>query len=59
MRERCSVLRSFQAVSYRSIGDCPDLPSSLEEGIAEGRRYEELLNRMSNAEYLEWWLGTM
>ncbi|UJO25028.1 hypothetical protein CLAFUW4_14381 [Fulvia fulva] len=58
MRERCSVLRAFGAMAYTSMHNCPELPSILEEGIAESWRYEELMNRMDSTEYLDWWLSS-
>lgn len=57
MEERCEVLRNFGAVMYTSVDECPDLPNSLEEGIAQGKYYAELLRRMEGPYYLDQWLN--
>ncbi|KAI0379224.1 hypothetical protein F5Y04DRAFT_131017 [Hypomontagnella monticulosa] len=60
MDQRCDVLRSFGAVKYESLEECCELPKSLEEGVAEGRRYEELLSKMedhANMSYFSQWLS--
>lgn len=56
MEERCDVLREFGAVYYKSVKDCPDVPGSLEEGVAQGREYERLVKLMEDRDYVtEWW----
>ena len=57
MEERCEVLRDFGAVMYNSVEECPDLPNSLEEGIAQGKYYAELLRKMEDPNYLDRWLS--
>ncbi|KAI2618070.1 hypothetical protein GGS26DRAFT_392355 [Hypomontagnella submonticulosa] len=60
MDQRCEVLRSFGAVEYGSLEECLELPKSLEEGVAEGRRCEEVLGRMEDQghiSYFSTWLS--
>jgi hypothetical protein len=52
MEERCDVLREFGAVYYKSVKDCPDVPGSLEEGVAQGREYERLVKLMEDRDYV-------
>lgn len=59
MQERCDVLRDFGASEYADISKCPDTPQSLEEGVAEGRRYEALLRKMEDMKYLDEWLMSL
>ena len=59
MEERCMVLRDFGAVLYDSIEECPDLPSSLDEGIARGEYYAELLRKMEDRSYMDQWLNSL
>ncbi|KAI8944581.1 hypothetical protein F4801DRAFT_585285 [Xylaria longipes] len=56
IEERCAVLRDFGATEYDDTKMCPDIPDSLEEGVAEGRRYEQLLRKMQDTNYLDQWL---
>lgn len=58
MEERCDVLRDFGAVLYSSGEECPDVPESLEEGIARGRWYEELMNKMDVWKYVDDWMNS-
>ncbi|PPJ49683.1 hypothetical protein CBER1_02165 [Cercospora berteroae] len=53
MEERCVALRKLGAVLYDSIEDCADLPRSVEDGIAQGRQWEELMDKMDDRDYLE------
>ena len=53
MDERCAVLKEFGAQFYASVEDCPDIPKSLEEGIAVGKRYEEVMNKIGRGSGLE------
>ena len=61
MDERCAALKAFGATFCRNIEECPDIPSSLGEGIKAGRHYEEMLKKMELGEdgepssYLESW----
>lgn len=59
MEERCEVLREFGAVFYKSVQECPDLPESLEEGIATGKEYELLLKKMEDRDYVDWWMNSL
>ena len=60
MEERCAVLRSFGAVFYPTIEECPDLPQNLEDGIATGRYFEVMMNRMvGDPLYLERWTDSL
>lgn len=56
MDERCRVLEEFGAKFYERLEDCPDLAGTVERGMDEGKRYEELLNRMDDPKYLDRWL---
>jgi hypothetical protein len=58
MEERCEVLREFGAVYFRSVEECPDVPETLEEGVAQGKEYERLLKLMEDMNYVDRWLGT-
>ena len=59
MEERCMVLRDFGAVMYNSVEECPDLPSSLEEGIARGEYYAELLRKTEDPLYMDQWIASL
>ncbi|KAL2674272.1 hypothetical protein Neosp_012723 [[Neocosmospora] mangrovei] len=59
MEERCAVLRDFGATEWDDAKKCPDIPQSLHEGMAEGKRYEELLRKMEDSEYLDKWLMSL
>jgi hypothetical protein len=51
MDERCEVLQGFGATFYKRVEDCDDIPKSLGEGLERGKRFEELLKQMDDAEY--------
>ncbi|RYP58161.1 hypothetical protein DL770_010503 [Monosporascus sp. CRB-9-2] len=55
--ERCEILKRHGATFYDDVEDCNDIPKTLEEGYQRGKRYEELLKRMEDDEYLDRWLG--
>ncbi|RYO95190.1 hypothetical protein DL764_007738 [Monosporascus ibericus] len=56
MDERCQVIKDHKGKWYASAEECPDLPSTLEEGVGRGRKYEKFLHQMDNAIYLDrWW----
>lgn len=59
MDERCAVLRDFGATEWDDMKECSDIPQSLEEGVAEGKKYEVLLNKMKDVEYLDKWLMSL
>lgn len=59
MEERYKVLRAFGAVMYSSVEECPDLPDSLEEGIAQGQHYAELLRKMEDPRYQSEWVTSL
>ncbi|KAI0965229.1 hypothetical protein F4678DRAFT_476789 [Xylaria arbuscula] len=59
MEERWGVLKDFGATEYDDRKTCSDIPDSLEAGIAEGRRYEELLKKMQESEYRDRWLRSL
>jgi hypothetical protein len=58
MEERCDVLRDFGAVEYTSAEECPDVPESIAHGIVTGRRYEELMNKMDDRDYVDAWMNS-
>ncbi|KAJ3574260.1 hypothetical protein NPX13_g4421 [Xylaria arbuscula] len=53
MEERWAVLKDFGATEYDDVKMCPDIPDSLEAGITEGKRYEELLKKTQDFKYLD------
>lgn len=53
MEERCEMLREFGGVFYESVLECPDVPEFLEEGIAQGKEYEQHLKRMLDRGYVD------
>ncbi|KAI1271892.1 hypothetical protein F5Y07DRAFT_381423 [Xylaria sp. FL0933] len=53
MEDRWAVLKDFGATEYDDVKLCPDIPKSLEEGVAEGRQYEQLLKKMQDLKYLD------
>ncbi|KAI1125166.1 hypothetical protein F5Y10DRAFT_14035 [Nemania abortiva] len=59
MEERWAVLRDFGATEYDDVKMCADIPYSLEEGVEEGRRYEQLLRKMQDGKYFDQWLATL
>ena len=59
MEERCEVLREFGAGFYKSVKECPDIPESLEEGVAQGKEYERLLKLMEDRDYVDQWLYSL
>lgn len=59
MEERCDVLRAFGGSMYDSLRECPDVPESLEEGIAQWREYERLLKMMEDDRYVDQWFNTL
>lgn len=46
MDERCAALKHLGATFYPTVDACPDIAKSLEDGIAIGKRYEELMKQM-------------
>ena len=48
------MFKEFGAQFYTSVDDRPDIPKSLEEGIAVRKRYEEAMNKISPGSGLEW-----
>lgn len=62
MDERSAILEEFGAKLYEEVQLCPDIPKTLEEGIAEGQKYAELLTKMeddSPGGYLDRWLESL
>ncbi|KAF3046676.1 hypothetical protein E8E11_000032 [Didymella keratinophila] len=59
MDERCSALKSFGALSYSNLEGCPDIPKTLEAGVAEGKKYEQLMLKMEDSVYLDEWLNSL
>jgi hypothetical protein len=59
MDERCTVLTEFGATFYEDSGQCDKLPKTLEEGVAEGKRYERLILKMKDDAYLEEWMESL
>ncbi|KAI1354759.1 hypothetical protein F5Y01DRAFT_311564 [Xylaria sp. FL0043] len=55
MEDRWAVLKDFGATEYDDVELCPDIPKSLEEGVEEGKLYEQLLRKMQDPEYLDEW----
>ncbi|GIZ43189.1 hypothetical protein CKM354_000642700 [Cercospora kikuchii] len=53
MEERCAALRKLGAVFYDSIEDVTDLPNSVEDGVAQARNWEELMDKMDDRDYVE------
>ncbi|RSM07629.1 hypothetical protein CDV31_008522 [Fusarium ambrosium] len=59
MEERCAVLRDFGATEWDDMKKCPDIPQSLREGMAEGKKYEELLRKIEDVEDLDKWMMSL
>lgn len=59
MEERCKVLEEFGATFYEHIQQCEKLPQTLEKGVTEGKRYEELLRKMEDDKYLDDWMMSL
>jgi hypothetical protein len=58
MDQRCDVLKAFGARYYEEGNPCDKLPLTLEEGVAEGKKYAELMRKLEDDDYLENWLNT-
>ncbi|KAI9861626.1 MAG: hypothetical protein M1813_005236 [Trichoglossum hirsutum] len=56
MDERCEILEAFGATFYEKVEDCEDIAKTLQEGIQEGKRYEEWLKKMDDMDNLDKWL---
>ncbi|KAL9615952.1 MAG: hypothetical protein Q9160_009124 [Pyrenula sp. 1 TL-2023] len=56
MDERSDVLERFGGRFYERVEDCADLAGTVKQGIVQGKRYEELLGRMDDPNYLDEWL---
>jgi len=56
MDERCEIMKDFGATFYEKVEDCEDIAKTLQEGIEEGKRYEELLKKMADMKYVDKWL---
>lgn len=56
MEERCDVLKEFGSEWFERLDVCAQLPKTLEEGAAEGKRYEQLIRKMQDHVYLDNWL---
>jgi hypothetical protein len=54
----CS-LKDFGASIYEYRERCDILPKTLEEAIAEGKRYEELMWKMEDGHYLDKWMESL
>jgi hypothetical protein len=54
--ERCEILKCFGAKFFDNVEDCVDIPKTLLEGIERGQRYQALLEKMEDDEYLNRWL---
>ncbi|RYP60158.1 hypothetical protein DL769_008251 [Monosporascus sp. CRB-8-3] len=54
--ERCEILKRFGARFYEEAEDCDDIPKTLQEGIQKGKRYQALLEKMDDGDYLDNWL---
>lgn len=59
MDERCEALKDFGATFYEKVEDCEDIAKTLQEGVLEGKRYEELLKKMEDMKYVEEWLNPL
>jgi hypothetical protein len=59
MDERCAVLMGFGATLFEDRERCDKLPKTLEQGIAEGKRYEELTRKMEDGHYLDRWMESL
>jgi hypothetical protein len=43
MDERCQVIKHYGGRWYASVAECPDLPSTLHEGVQRGKNHEKFL----------------
>jgi len=59
MEERCKILEEFGATFYEDVEQCDKLPWNLDEGVREGKRYEELLRKMEDDKYLDDWMMSL
>ncbi|KAK2598098.1 hypothetical protein QQS21_005809 [Conoideocrella luteorostrata] len=59
MEERCAVLQEFGATMWDNLDQCADIPQTLADGIAEGKRYEALMKKMEDLEYVDQWLMSL
>ena len=53
--ERCEISKDFGTTFYEKVEDCEDILKTLQEGIQKGRRYEEMLKKMRDMEYVDKW----
>ena len=53
MDARCQVIKDFGGTYYENAEDCPDLPNSLQEGVARGKRYQALMEKMDDWHYID------
>lgn len=59
IEERGKVLRDFGAVLYDSVEECPDLPSSIEGEVEQGKYWAELLRKTEDPYYMDQWLSSL
>lgn len=59
MEERCEMLRGLGAEWYASVEECHDLPSTIDEGVARERWFEELMDKMDDWGCVDRWLSSL
>ena len=52
-------MEDFGATFYEDVEQCDKLPWDLDEGVREGKRYEELLRKMEDDKYLDDWMMSL
>ena len=57
MDERCEILKDYGATFYENVEDCEDIAQTLPDSIEKARRYEELLKKMEDLQYVDRWLS--
>lgn len=59
MDEGCAFLMGFGATLFEDRDRCDKLSKTLEQGIAEGKRYEELMRKIEHNHYLDKWMESL
>lgn len=49
----------FGATLFEDRDRCDKLSKTLEQGIAEGKRYEELMRKIEHNHYLDKWMESL
>ena len=57
MDERCQVIKDFGGMHFETAEDCPDISTSLQEGVDRGQRHQALMERLDDWAYIDKWLN--